>query len=346
MLKKYKKKLIAFGGAVLLIVFGAAFWKNIHAKPEYIFLMSGVRNFQDYPMFQQFEKEVHQLGGKAIVLDYSNNEEYSAIKQIELLSDTVNRNTACVIVNAASIKNLTGELKKYHNDGIKVISCMNKTETEYCDLHVGTVNPSTAGAFLMDEVKRECPSDGRFIVVSDSAQAEFLTTLLMNVRHTYEKKYCSDVLLSDIVFRNNDEDIFRSNLKNSIMSIDGIDVILCLSEQAAQMACATVKSLAMEKQITILGLGSPEGLKDYLADTSLKLKIFYNDYDLLGRGIAQIGHALVEEKIQGNVGEKVEIEGVEYQIQEEEPVFSQDILDNELYFYSEFQQEVSAGYDN
>lgn len=330
--------LVVFAG--LLVLFG---WRRLNEKPEYIFLMSGVRDHQDFPMFQKFEEEVEKMGGKPVVLDFES-EEYSAIQQINLLKNAVNRNTVCIVVNGATVNNLSEELKDYQEQGIKIISCINKVSAKLRSLHVGMIAAEDAGKYLMEEITGICDPEGSFMIVSDSAQAEFLTTLLMEVRYAYEEKKTPGLLMADIVFGNNDTELFEANLENTISEIQGLDVILCLSERATKKACAAVRNLDMEETITIIGMGSPEGMAEYMEDSSLKLKTFYHDKTLLGIGMAQIAHQLVEGEITGTVGEKILLDGKEYMIQEEKNLTKDNISAGEIYLHTEFEQAASTSF--
>lgn len=337
---KNKIKVLICGIVFVILAGGAVFlWKDHHAKQEYIFLMSGVRDHQDFPMFQEFEQEIQRIGGKPVILDFTPGE-YSGIQQIKLLNAAVDKNTVCIIVNAAAFDNLSEELKEYQKQGIKVISYMNKVDAQYRNLHIGTLKPQIVGECLFEEVYACCPKDGSFLIISDSAQAEFLTTVLMHLRYAYEEENENNLLMADIIFGNNDDDIYETNIENAIHEISSLDVIVCLSERATQEACKVLKKMEMQKEIQVIGVGVPELLSDFFSDDEFQLKSFYNDKTMLGIKIAQIAYSLVEGEIEGNGGEVLTIDGMEYMIEE------QKIGDSEVYLYSMYQECVSIGWKN
>ncbi|MDO4276871.1 MAG: substrate-binding domain-containing protein [Eubacteriales bacterium] len=320
-----------------LAVAAAGIWKYSTKKPEYIFLMGEVRSFEDYPMFKNFENEITNLGCVPRVLEIEESEN-SSIRQIQKLSETVNDNTVCIIVNAASNENLAGILQKYQERGIKILSCISEVSALYRLLHVGTVDPRTAGPEMMTETARLCGEKGQFAIVSGAPHSVSATTLMMEVRYRYEQRRHPGMILSDILFGYENVETASEKIKQFLEETPDTSALICLSERMTEAACMAVQALEAEDHVTIIGMGDPDYLEDYVKDEKLKMELFYCNMADFGTMVAQLSQKVVSGEVKGTPGEIVKLDQGNYLIKEDEILTEDDIPGSEVYLYQEYKR--------
>lgn len=315
-LKKSRKGLLILGAAsaAVLLLWGVRFgMRRLYAKPEYIFLMSGIRGSEDFKMFHAFEETIEELGGQAVILDFEDKENASVLQR-QMLKEAVTADTVCIVVNSVSSMSLADLLNTYAARGIRILSAISETDYSVRKLHVGTVDPAAAGEDIFREAANACGGAGKFAIVSESARLVSLTDLIQSIRYSYEKREYPEMIFSNVVYGYEDEEATMEELAGYLKETPDLKVLICLSDWMTLLSCRAVAELGLSDSVTIVGMGKPEYFTDY---EGLKLRLFSCDMEPFGEKAARIAHMLTMGEIFGSDGETIRLDGKDYAVSAE-----------------------------
>lgn len=335
-INRKKKHVLLFIMLIVMVFAGAAgiYIKKIGVKPEYIFLMSGVRGYEDFPMFSAFEKEITDLGGKPKVLDFEDSD--SVITQRRMLKEAVTENTACIIVNAANSAGLEDILREAVQKGIRIISCISETESSLRQLHIGTVDPESAGEAFIEEAAEACGEKGKFAIISESPQLVLSRDIMMYIRYIFEEHRYPNMIFSDVLYGYEDEKTNLEKISRYLEETSDVKVLICLSEGMTSVCCQAVTALNMEGEVSIVGMGQSKYFTDYMENENVDLRLLSCDMEEFGTAVADIAYQLVAERITGEVGESLAIGEKSYFIQKDYGLGVDEEEGTVIYFYETY----------
>lgn len=337
-----KKKLGLYLGMLILLVVSVVIrgeeWKK--EKPEYIFMTNSTRNYEDFRMFQEFEKTVENAGGIPKILEFEDPK-LSSIQQLQTLKKNVKENTKAIIVNAANNSSLTELLEEYREKGISIISCMSEVEARNRDLHIGPADPAAFGKNLMKETIKICQGKGKFAIISGSARTESATTLMMEIRYTFEEEANGQMILSDVLYGDENVEKAMENICSYLEKTSDVKVLICLSERMTEAACKAIMQMKMEEKVTVLGMGNPVFFQKVLEEEKLKLQLYYYDMAEFGKWAAEVALRMSNGEIAGTAGECTEINEKIYCVVNDTTMGGDDRDGTVMYCYPKYQSKGS-----
>ena len=327
-----KKRAFLLAGLFLicLLIGAGIYMQRASEEAEYI-ILSGTVN-EDTGYIPYFKEKIEQKGGKVTELSTSGST-YSSLQQYQLLQAAVTKNTKCIVVDAVTQDNLSALLPQYLEQGIKVISAVNKVREQDRNLHIGIADTVNTGQLLMQDVLRATKGTGHFLIISDSMQNSTANSLVLGIRSEFEETNPDGLYLDDILRAPESPDEVLSKFKDYLQKGTQVSAVVCLSQAMTETVCAAVKECDLQEQVQIIGFSSQEDLDKECFD-DVNVKLYSYDEKSFGYLLAEAAMLLTEGEIESRAGEKVTLsDGKTYEIQENIHRTSDDEPGSELYFF-------------
>ncbi|MCA0757839.1 autoinducer 2 ABC transporter substrate-binding protein [Paenibacillus sp. N4] len=196
-------------------------------------------------------------------------------KQIEIIGQLIKQNVDAIAVSANDPEKLLPILKEARAQGIKVITWDADTVPEAREFFVNMVDPETLGRHLMDTLASHTDERGEFAIMTGALSASNLNEWSKWIQ-IQQSEFYPKMRLVEIAA--NDDDprkayALAQKLLNDHPDLAGIIGISSVGPPAAAQA---VREADRAGAVKVVGLSTPDLMRDYLNDGSAQMATLWS----------------------------------------------------------------------
>lgn len=196
-------------------------------------------------------------------------------QQIEVIKQLIEQNVDVIAVSANDPILLLPILQEADEKGIKVITWDADTEMIGRQFFVNMVDPETLGRHLMDILAWNTEEQGEFAIMTGSLKAANLNEWLSWIQVQNEELYPKMKLVEIVASDDNDEKAYQlaTELLAKYPNLVGI---IGNSSVGPPAAAEAVEKAGRIGQVKVVGLSSPNQMRDYLKNGSAQVATLWS----------------------------------------------------------------------
>jgi rhamnose transport system substrate-binding protein len=186
-----------------------------------------------------------------------------AAQQVNIIQDLISKKVDVLIVSANDAQAVAPVLKKAKAAGIKVITYDADTTPEARDLFINQTTPEILGRHIMDNVAKEIGGSGEYAILTASLTASNQNVWIKWMKEQQSAKY-PNIKLVTIAPSEEDQQKAFAQTQNLVKAYPDLKGIAALSTVAEPGAAQAIEQLGLSGKIKLVGLATPNGMKQYL----------------------------------------------------------------------------------
>jgi len=195
--------------------------------------------------------------------------------QIETIERLIDRKVDLIAVSANDPDRLVPVLRKAMDQGIKVVTWDADTEPEGRQLFVNMVDPELLGRHLLDTLALTMGEKGNYAILTSSFSAANNNEWLEWIK-TQQRDYYPDLKLVDTVATDDDLEKAYEVASRLLDDHPELDGIIGNSSVGPPGAAKAVREAGKPGRVKVVGLSSPNLMREYLLDGSAQMSTLWS----------------------------------------------------------------------
>jgi ABC-type sugar transport system substrate-binding protein len=188
-------------------------------------------------------------------------------QQEAIIKGYIEQKVDLIAISANDPQKLGPVLKEASKQGIRVITWDSDTNSHFRELFINMVDPEIVGRHIMDTLSSRVNEKGSYAIITGSSDAANLNEWI-NWMKVQQKEYYPNMKLVDIVETDDDPKKAYSASKNLLKKYPEINGIIGSSSVGPPAAAQAVKDINKSGEITVVGLSTPNLMREYIKDGS------------------------------------------------------------------------------
>lgn len=236
-------------------------------------------------------------------------------KQIEMLDAWIARRPNVIAVSANDPNALAPTLKKARERGIVVLTYDSDSTPDSRDYFVNQATAESIGYTLVDEMAEQIGGEGEVAIVTGSLTATNQNIWMEWMRKRIAEKF-PNMKIVDLKPSGEDQQLAVQVTQDLLKAYPDLKGIFAITSVAFPGAAQAVKQAGKSGQVAVVGLATPNAMKPYVEDGTVKTVILWNPVDLgyltvqAGRQLLSGDRKLTETLTAGRLGD-VQVSGTE-----------------------------------
>jgi rhamnose transport system substrate-binding protein len=224
----------------------------------------------------------------------------NAAAQVPFITTLTEQHTGAIVISGDDPNAVAPALKQAMSQGVKVVSYDADVAPDARNVFVNQANSEQIGRSEVDLLAKQINSTGQIAILSAASTAANQNTWIGYMKDELTK-YPNMQLVKVAYGKDDDQTSFNDTLAllQQYPNLKGIISPTTVGIAAAARALESVKKGGM---VALTGLGTPNQLRQYVKDGTIKGFELWNPADL-GYLAYYVAALLVQGKIQGNVGD-------------------------------------------
>jgi len=194
---------------------------------------------------------------------YTGSTAADAAQQVNVIQDLINKKVDVLIVSANDAQSVAPALKKAKAAGIKVMTYDADSTPDSRDLFINQTTAEILGRHIMDNVAKEIGGSGEYAILTASLTASNQNTWIKWMKEQQAAQY-PDITLVTIAPSEEDQQKAFAQTQNLVKAYPNLKGIAALSTVAEPGAAQAIEQLGLNGKIKLVGLATPDGMKQYL----------------------------------------------------------------------------------
>lgn len=183
-------------------------------------------------------------------------------EQQKVIEKLILKKVDLIAISASDPFKLLPILNKARDQGIKVISWDSDTDPTGRDLFVNAVDPKTLGSHLMDSLAASLNEKGEFAIITGNLSTSSSTEWINRMK-IQQKQYYPNMKLVRIMTSYDNYDLARKDVQYLLENYPNLSGIIGVSPGASPAAAQVIVE-AKRRDVKIVGLSSPNSMKEYI----------------------------------------------------------------------------------
>jgi len=221
-------------------------------------------------------------------------------EQKRLVEKFIENDVDAIAISANDPEKLGSVLNSAKKQGIKIITWDSDTNKQYRQYFVNSVDPELLGRHVMDTLSANLNEEGKYAIITGSENAatvkEWTKWMLAQQQEKYPKMELIDVVESD-------DDPKKAYLlaKDMIKKHSDIKGIIGSTSVGPPSAAQAVMDANKKGEIQVVGLSSPNLLRQYIVNETIKIGTLWSPKKLGYLTVSITKEALLGNKIVDNM---------------------------------------------
>ncbi|MDQ6673340.1 MAG: rhamnose ABC transporter substrate-binding protein [Chloroflexota bacterium] len=229
--------------------------------------------------------------------------EATGAAQVPFIQDLTTQKVSAIAVSADDPDAIAPALKTARAAGIKVVGFDSSPAEGAYDVFVNQADTQGIGESLVQMTCDEAPScAGDIAILSATTTATNQNAWIAVMRQTLQQSQYSRLNLVDTVYGNDDDQASQQQAQGLLQAHPNLAVIVAPTSVGIASAAKVLEDTGNAGTIQLTGLGTPNSLKAYVKDGTIKEFALWNVEDL-GYLTYQVAGKLVRGEITGAVGQ-------------------------------------------
>jgi rhamnose transport system substrate-binding protein len=268
-------------------------------KPNVAFLPKAVNN----PYFDTAAKGGQQaateLGGQFKQVGPS---EANAAAQVPFISTLTQQKVGAIVVSANDPNALVPSLKRAADAGIKVVSYDSDVAPDARTVFVNQATAEDLGRVEVQVLAKQIGNKGEIAILSAASTATNQNTWIDFMKDELTKPEYKDMKLVKVAYGNDDDAKSLTEAQGLMQAYPNLKGIISPTTVGIAAAARAVQSAGKKGKIAVTGLGTPNQMRQYVKDGTVKEFLLW-DVQKLGYLAYQAAAAVIQGKITGKQGE-------------------------------------------
>jgi rhamnose ABC transporter rhamnose-binding protein len=174
---------------------------------------------------------------------------------------------------------LATAMKKARDKGIRVITWDAEAKPESREMFVNQATAQKIGETLVDTMARDMGGEGEVAIISATAAAANQNEWIKYMKKRLEEKH-AQVQLLDIKYPGEDQNEALKMAQGLIADRPKLKGLFGISSMAFPAAAKAVRDAGKSGKIMVTGLSTPNDMREYVKDGTVKSVVLWNTKDL------------------------------------------------------------------
>ena len=211
--------------------------------------------------------------------------------QVDVLAGLLARHPAVLAVSCDDANALAPVLRRARRYGISVLTWDADAQPDARDWFVSQVEDETLGRHVMDVLAEQMGGHGQFAIITGSLTASNLNAWLYWMKKQQQEKYPQMELVA-VVPGNDDQQQSFVQAQSLLQAYPNLRGFIGNSSAAPPAIARAIEQAGLSGQIAIAGLSTPNLMRHYIKDNTVKTITLW-DPGKLGRLTTAIGAMLL-----------------------------------------------------
>ena len=225
----------------------------------------------------------------------------SASAQVPFITTLTEQHVGAIVISGDDPNAVAPALKQAMSQGIKVVSFDADVAPDARTVFVNQANSEQIGRSEVDLLAQQINSTGQIAILSAASTASNQNTWIGYMKDELSTKY-PNMQLVKIVYGNDDDQTSFNDTLSLLQAYPSLKGIISPTTVGIAAAARAIESVHKGGQVALTGLGTPNQLRQYVKDNTIKGFELW-DPGNLGYLAYYVAALLVEGKIKGTVGE-------------------------------------------
>ena len=246
-------------------------------------------------------------GGKTAVEEFGGTfkevgpDQASPDAQVPFINTAAQQGTKALVVSANDPKAIGSALNQARQAGTKVVTFDSDVEPQYRDLFVNQATAEGIAKVQVDMVSKLTGDSGEIAILSAAANATNQNAWIKMMKADLAAKH-PNLKLVDVVYGNDDDQTSFDKTAALLQSHPNLKAIISPTTVGIAAAARYVSTSDYKGKVAVTGLGTPNQMRAYVKDGTVKEFALWNPEDL-GYLAAYAAKALVDGTIKGDEGD-------------------------------------------
>ena len=247
-------------------------------------------------------------GGKAAVAEFSGT--FSEVgptqatpdAQVSYINTLTQQQVGAIVVSANDPAAICDALGEARDAGVKVVTFDSDTNPECRDLFVNQADAAGIAKVQVDMIAEQIGGAGEIAILSASANATNQNTWIEMMKQELSANH-PEITLVEVVYGDDDDQTSFDKTAALIQSHPNLKGIISPTTVGIAAASRYISTSSAKGKVAITGLGTPNQMREYVKDGTVKEFALWNPEDL-GYLSAYAAKALIDGSVKGAEGEK------------------------------------------
>src|SRR6476661_1546454 len=246
-------------------------------------------------------------GGKTAVEEFGGTfkevgpDQASPDAQVPFINTAAQQGTKALVVSANDPKAIGSALNQARQAGTKVVTFDSDVEPQYRDLFVNQATAEGIAKVQVDMTAKLTGDTGEIAILSAAANATNQNAWIKMMKADLAKDH-PNLKLVDVVYGNDDDQTSFDKTAALLQSHPNLKAIISPTTVGIAAAARYVSTSNYKGKVAVTGLGTPNQMRAYVKDGTVKEFALWNPEDL-GYLAAYAAKALVDGTIKGDEGD-------------------------------------------
>ena len=225
----------------------------------------------------------------------------NAAAQVPFITTLTEQHVGAIVISGDDPNAVAPALKQAMAQGVKVVSFDADVAPDARNVFVNQADSEQIGRSEVDLLAQQINSTGQIAILSASSTAANQNTWIGYMKDELTKKY-PNMQLVKIAYGNDDDTTSFNDTLALLQQYPNLKGIISPTTVGIAAAARALESVKKGGTVALTGLGTPNQLRQYVKDGTIKGFELWNPADL-GYLAYYVAAMLVQGKIQGNVGD-------------------------------------------
>jgi rhamnose transport system substrate-binding protein len=231
--------------------------------------------------------------------------EASASSQVSYINTLSQQQTDVIVTSANDPNAICGALNQARKAGAKVVTYDSDTNPTCRDLFINQATPEGIAEVQVKLISDAVGGKGKIAILSATPNATNQNAWIALMKKELQKPEYSGLQLVTTAYGNDDDQKSFTETQGLLRSYPDLEGIISPTTVGVAAAARYLSSSQYKGKVALTGLGTPNQMRSYVKDGTVKAFALWNPADL-GYLAAYAGAALASGQITGAKGEKLE----------------------------------------
>ncbi len=222
--------------------------------------------------------------------------------QVQYINTAAQQRASAIVISANDPTAIGSALSQARSSGTKVVTFDSDTDKQYRDLFVNQASPEGLAKVEVEGIAKQIGNSGEIAILSASANATNQNAWIELMKKDLAASY-PNIKLVDVVYGNDDDQTSFDKTAALLQTHPNLKGIISPTTVGIAAAARYLSTSDKKGKVALTGLGTPNQMKQYVKDGTVKEFYLWNPADL-GFLAAYAADALVKGTITGKEGDK------------------------------------------
>jgi rhamnose transport system substrate-binding protein len=233
--------------------------------------------------------------------------EATGAAQVPFIQDLTTQRVSAIAVSAADPDAIAPALRAARQAGIKVVGYDSSPAVGAYDVFVNQASTQGIGETLVKIACSVVPNcEGEIAILSATSTATNQNAWIAVMKQTLEKPEYGKLQLVDTVYGDDEDQKSQQQTQGLLQAHPNLKAIVAPTSVGIASAAKVLKDTSNAGRVQLTGLGTPNALKAYVKDGTIKQFALWNVKNL-GYLTYYVAARLVQGEIKGTLGEKFSV---------------------------------------